>query len=107
MQFLFCMPFNYFVKGFHTPSVSNFDVHGNALSVDEVETVMTCEPALTSISAPSSRPHKYYAVRRGLHLGIYDNWAKCSKEVTCFKGARFKGFRSKAEAEKFLTQQGD
>ena len=107
MQFLLCMPFNYFIKGFHTPSISNFDVCRNALSVDEVETVVPCEPASTSISTPSSRPHKYYVVRRGLHPGIYDNWAKCSKEVTGFKGARFKGFRSKAEAEKFLTQLDD
>ena len=41
---------------------------------------------------------KYYAVKKGRHLGIYTTWKECQKEVNHFKDAKFKSFDSKKEA---------
>lgn len=45
---------------------------------------------------------KFYAVRRGLKTGIYTDWDSCRRNVTGFKGAEYKGFATRAEAEAFL-----
>jgi viroplasmin and RNaseH domain-containing protein len=45
---------------------------------------------------------KYYAVRVGRNVGIYDTWEKCSAQVTGYKGAEFKKFESLEEAQNFL-----
>jgi len=45
---------------------------------------------------------KFYAVREGKVPGIYMSWPACQKQVTGFSGAIFKGFKTRADAEKFL-----
>lgn len=45
----------------------------------------------------------YYAVKGSLEPQIYNNWAACSKAVHGVKGAIFKGFVTKEEAEEFLN----
>ncbi|MQS75443.1 RNase HI [Lactobacillus halodurans] len=45
---------------------------------------------------------KYYAVRRGKKLGIYQTWAQCKAQVDGFAGARYKSFLNKEEAQAFL-----
>ena len=47
--------------------------------------------------------NNYYAVLTGRKPGIYKTWAECQKQVTGFKGARFKGFVTLAEAESFMS----
>jgi ribonuclease HI len=46
----------------------------------------------------------FYAVRNGLLPGIYDSWQKTSMQVLGYKGAIYKKFDSKREAETFLTE---
>ena len=44
----------------------------------------------------------YYAVRIGKTPGIYTNWEDCKAQVTGYKGAVFKGFEEKKDAENFM-----
>lgn len=45
---------------------------------------------------------KYYAVRKGKNPGIYTTWEACKAQVHGFKGAIYKSFPNKKEAEAFL-----
>jgi len=44
----------------------------------------------------------YYAVRIGKIPGIYTDWEDCKAQVTGYKGAVFKGFEAKKDAEDFM-----
>nr|XP_014100378.1 ribonuclease H1 [Bactrocera oleae] len=44
----------------------------------------------------------FYAVARGHNIGIYESWAKCEEQVRGFKGAKYKKFKSRSEAEDFV-----
>ena len=44
----------------------------------------------------------YYAVKIGKTPGIYTNWEDCKAQVTGYKGAVFKGFEEKKDAENFM-----
>lgn len=46
--------------------------------------------------------NKYYAVRKGHNTGIFDTWDECSANVTGYKGAEFKSFKTREEAEAYL-----
>ncbi|RDW71360.1 hypothetical protein BP6252_07923 [Coleophoma cylindrospora] len=46
---------------------------------------------------------KYYAVRAGHTPGVYTNWEDCQEQITGFKGAQFKAYLDKTEAEMFVT----
>jgi ribonuclease HI len=53
---------------------------------------------------------KYYAVRRGKKTGIYTEWFGpngAQAHVAGFPGAEYKGFPTRAEAEKFLNPQSE
>lgn len=50
---------------------------------------------------------KYYAVRAGREPGIYRTWEECEQQVSGFKGARFKGFRTHEAAEVFMQGGND
>ena len=45
---------------------------------------------------------KFYAVRKGRKPGIYDTWRECSKQVQKVRGAVYKGFATREEAEAFM-----
>lgn len=45
---------------------------------------------------------KYYAVKNGYHIGIFETWEECQKEVTGFSGAEFKSFVSRRDAEEYM-----
>lgn len=47
-----------------------------------------------------------YAVACGKNPGIYDSWAECQDQIKGFKGAVFKSFPSKQEAQEFCGQRG-
>ena len=47
---------------------------------------------------------KYYAIKKGHKTGIFTNWDECSEYVKGFSGAEYKSFKSKEEAEKFLSE---
>ena len=42
----------------------------------------------------------YYAVAKGRKVGLFTTWAACKVQVDGFKGAKYKGFNSKEDAEK-------
>ncbi|XP_011190900.2 ribonuclease H1 [Zeugodacus cucurbitae] len=44
----------------------------------------------------------FYAVARGHNIGIYDSWGKCEEQVKGFKGAKYKKFKTRSEAESFV-----
>ena len=48
---------------------------------------------------------KFYAVKQGRQPGIYTTWADCQKQTVGFKGAKFKGFVTRAEAEAYMNNQ--
>lgn len=45
---------------------------------------------------------KVYAVRKGRVSGIYSTWAECQAQTSGFKGAEFKSFKNRNEAEVYL-----
>lgn len=47
---------------------------------------------------------KYYAVRSGRCTGIYESWPECQKQVVGCKGAEYKAFLSRDEAEAYLNR---
>lgn len=46
---------------------------------------------------------KFYAVRKGRTPGIYRTWPEAQREVTGFKGAEFKSFKTSEEAEAYMN----
>ena len=45
---------------------------------------------------------KYYAVRSGRRTGIFTKWDECKEAVHGFKGAVYKSFESKEEADAYM-----
>ena len=51
---------------------------------------------------------KHYAVARGRSgPAIYNTWDECSAQVTGFRGAIYKSFKTRAEAQDFLVKEGN
>lgn len=48
---------------------------------------------------------KYYAVKCGRETGVFETWDECKKQVMGFKGAAYKSFADRAEAERFAAGQ--
>ncbi len=53
------------------------------------------------------KKEKFYAVRVGKNIGIYNTWDLCKKEVMGYKGAIYKSFETLEEAEKFISNDDD
>lgn len=49
---------------------------------------------------------KYYAVKKGREIGIFNSWSDCEKSVKGYSGAVFKSFTNREDATKYLTQKG-
>ena len=47
---------------------------------------------------------KFYAVKKGKKTGIFSTWDECKEQVTGFKGAIYKSFKTLSEAEAFLER---
>ena len=47
---------------------------------------------------------KFYAVKKGKNTGIFSTWDECKEQVTGFKGAVYKSFKTLSEAEAFLER---
>lgn len=45
---------------------------------------------------------KYYAVRKGHTIGIFETWDQCQKATNGYSGADFKSFPSREQAEAYL-----
>ncbi|OAA41388.1 RNase H domain protein [Metarhizium rileyi] len=67
--------------------------------------------AASGVNATSSPPkkrktdnvQKYYAVQAGFCPGVYMTYAECSAQTAGFKGAVFKSFTSRSDAEAFAA----
>ena len=48
---------------------------------------------------------KYYVVKVGKSVGIYNNWEDCKKQVTGFSGTNYKSFPTLEEAKEYLNNE--
>lgn len=54
---------------------------------------------------------KFYAVKNGHKIGVFDTWEECKASVDGFSGAEYKSFKTREEAlafvkgEEFVTEQ--
>jgi len=44
----------------------------------------------------------FYAVKKGQKTGIFESWESCKEQVQGFKGAQFKKFKTKQEADDYM-----
>lgn len=47
---------------------------------------------------------KFYGVKVGKNPGVYETWEDCKSEITGFKGAVYKAFKSREEAEEYVFE---
>ena len=52
----------------------------------------------------AGKKKRVYTVHAGYVLGIYATWSECKAQVYGYFGAKFKSFRSKEEAERWLRE---
>ena len=45
---------------------------------------------------------KFYAVKKGLKVGIYESWAECQTYINGFSGAEYKSFLTYNDASNYL-----
>ncbi len=45
---------------------------------------------------------KFYAVRKGKNVGIYNTWNECKEQVNGFSGAEYKSFTTLDEAKEYV-----
>ena len=57
-------------------------------------------PSGSSISERERR--KWYAVRRGRKVGLFDNWEKCKTQVDGYRSGDYKSFRNINDALTYL-----
>ncbi|ROV95537.1 hypothetical protein VSDG_05340 [Cytospora chrysosperma] len=62
--------------------------------------------ALISSTPASSPSPKFYAVAAGRSPGVYLTWRECEAQIRGVSGARYKSFRTRAEAVEFLAVHG-
>jgi len=48
---------------------------------------------------------KFYAVKSGRETGIFNSWDECLKQVEGFSGAVYKSFKTKKQAEDYLSEK--
>lgn len=48
---------------------------------------------------------KYYAVRQGRTVGIFDSWDECKAQVSGYSGAEYKSFMSIDEAKAYIKKE--
>ena len=48
---------------------------------------------------------KFYAVKVGKKIGIYETWEECQEQVNGFSGAIYKSFSSESEAKDFINNE--
>ncbi len=48
---------------------------------------------------------KFYAVKKGNEIGVFNSWEKCQEAIKGFSGAEFKSFNSEAEAQAYLDDE--
>ena len=49
--------------------------------------------------------NKYYAVKDGRKIGIFETWNECQKSVEGYSGAQYKSFKNKEDAIAYLNNE--
>lgn len=49
--------------------------------------------------------NKFYAVKKGRIIGIFETWDACETQIRGFAGAQYKKFATKGEAENYLDNK--
>lgn len=52
-------------------------------------------------------PKKFYAVKNGRNIGIFNTWEECKNQVDGFKGSIYKSFLNTQDAEEFIGQKSN
>lgn len=60
-------------------------------------------PKIWNVDRNSAKQKKYYGVRRGRTIGIFLDWPTTEKQVTGFRGAIFKSFKSADAVENYMN----
>lgn len=47
---------------------------------------------------------KYYAVKKGRKTGVFNSWRECEQQVSGFSGAKYKSFKTLADAKIWLSE---
>ena len=47
---------------------------------------------------------KYYAVKNGRRVGIFNTWEECRKQVDGYSGAEYKSFKNEADARAYMGE---
>ena len=50
-----------------------------------------------------TKPEKFYAVQVGRKCRIFSSWAECEQQTTGFPGAKYKSFKTEAEALEYMN----
>lgn len=50
---------------------------------------------------------KFYAVKNGKNIGIYDTWDECKSQVYGYPGAVYKSFKTLKEADEYMRRSDD
>ena len=50
---------------------------------------------------------KFYAVKKGYKVGVYNTWDECKKQVNGFSGAEYKSFQTLDEAYEYMGVKKD
>lgn len=60
-------------------------------------------PRIWTVDRNSAKQKRYYGVRRGRTIGIFLDWPTTERQVTRFRGAIFKSFKSPDAVEKYMN----
>lgn len=50
---------------------------------------------------------KFYAVKKGREIGVFNSWKECQEKINGFSGAQYKSFKTLLEAEDYLNSNSE
>jgi len=66
-------------------------------------TAVLWETAVSAVRMPKAKKPQFYGVRRGRRPGVYETWEETQAQVHGYPGAAQQGFKTRAEAEAFVS----
>lgn len=91
------------VRGFPKAMFKSF------VSLTEAEAYVAHKPEALSTHTASGKTgmaSKYYAVQSGRVPGVYTEWSDVLEQITGWKAPRHKAFKTRGEAEQFVSERG-
>jgi len=84
------------VMGYSNPKYKKFN------TIDECNAFMQSQNKEVKIKSKDQNIESYYSVHKGKNIGIFKSWDECKPNIQGFKGAKYKKFTDKKDAEFFL-----